>query len=99
MKAVRFTNPEGETRVGALEGGTVRDAGVAGPGGVVPSAETWEALAGASGPEYALDQIALLHPVIPEKILAIGLNYRSHAAESELDVPSVPVVFAKWASS
>jgi 2-keto-4-pentenoate hydratase/2-oxohepta-3-ene-1,7-dioic acid hydratase in catechol pathway len=37
--------------------------------------------------------------VIPDKILAIGLNYRSHAAESELDVPTVPVVFAKWTSS
>jgi 2-keto-4-pentenoate hydratase/2-oxohepta-3-ene-1,7-dioic acid hydratase in catechol pathway len=43
--------------------------------------------------------VTLLHPVQPRKILAIGLNYRSHAEESELDVPSVPVVFAKWPSS
>jgi acylpyruvate hydrolase len=41
----------------------------------------------------------LLHPVQPRKILAIGLNYRSHADESELEVPAVPVVFAKWPSS
>jgi hypothetical protein len=30
-----------------------------------------------------------LHPVVPDKILAIGVNYRSHADESELDVPTV----------
>jgi len=43
--------------------------------------------------------VRLLHPVIPEKLIAIGLNYRSHAEESELDIPSVPVVFAKFSSS
>ena len=49
--------------------------------------------------EHAVGEVTLLHPVVPDKILAIGLNYRSHAAESELDVPTVPVVFAKWTSS
>ena len=99
MKAVRFTNPEGETRIGALDGERVRDAGPAGPAGFVPTDEAWAGLQRASGPEYGLDQVTLLHPVVPRKILAIGLNYRSHAEESELDVPSVPVVFAKWTSS
>jgi 2-keto-4-pentenoate hydratase/2-oxohepta-3-ene-1,7-dioic acid hydratase in catechol pathway len=99
LKAVRFTDPAGETRIGALSDATVRDAGPAGPRGVVPSEETWAALAAASGPRYGVDEVTLLHPVVPEKILAIGLNYRSHAAESELDVPEVPVVFAKWPSS
>lgn len=99
MKAVRFTNPEGETRIGALENETVRDAGPAGPQGFVPTDEAWAQLRAGSGPEYALDQVRLLHPVVPDKILAIGLNYRSHAEESELDIPSVPVVFAKWTSS
>ena len=53
----------------------------------------------ADGAEFALDDVVLLHPVMPEKILAIGLNYKTHADESELEVPSVPVVFAKWTSS
>jgi 2-keto-4-pentenoate hydratase/2-oxohepta-3-ene-1,7-dioic acid hydratase in catechol pathway len=99
VKAVRFTNPEGETRIGALDDDTIRDAGPAGPQGFVPTDEAWGQLAAASGPEYARDQVRLLHPVVPEKILAIGLNYRSHAEESELDIPPVPVVFAKWTSS
>jgi 2-keto-4-pentenoate hydratase/2-oxohepta-3-ene-1,7-dioic acid hydratase in catechol pathway len=99
VKAVRFTNPEGETRIGALQDETVRDAGPAGPQGFVPTGEAWAQVGGASGREYRADEVALLHPVVPGKILAIGLNYRSHAEESELDIPSVPVVFAKWASS
>ncbi len=99
MRAVRFTNPQGEVRIGAQTDDVVRDAGAAGPQGFVPTDEAWAQLGAAAGPEYALADIALLHPVIPDKILAIGLNYRSHAAESELDIPPVPVVFAKWTSS
>jgi 2-keto-4-pentenoate hydratase/2-oxohepta-3-ene-1,7-dioic acid hydratase in catechol pathway len=99
VRAVRFANPDGEVRIGALDDETVRDGGPAGPRGFVPTDEAWAELGRAAGPEYRVDDVRLLHPVVPEKILAIGLNYRSHAAESELDVPSVPVVFAKWTSS
>jgi acylpyruvate hydrolase len=35
----------------------------------------------------------------PDKILCIGLNYREHARESGLEVPSIPVVFAKFRNS
>jgi 2-keto-4-pentenoate hydratase/2-oxohepta-3-ene-1,7-dioic acid hydratase in catechol pathway len=56
-------------------------------------------VAAADGQHYEVADVPLLHPVQPRKILAIGLNYRSHADESELDVPAVPVVFAKWPSS
>jgi acylpyruvate hydrolase len=99
LKAVRFVSPEGEARLGALDDSRVRDAGPAGPQGFVPSPEAWEALRAADGPEYELAAIRLLHPVVPEKILAIGVNYRSHADESDLDVPDTPVVFAKWPSA
>jgi 2-keto-4-pentenoate hydratase/2-oxohepta-3-ene-1,7-dioic acid hydratase in catechol pathway len=99
VRAVRFTNPQGEVRIGAQTDDVVRDAGAAGRQGFVPTAEAWAQLGAAAGPEHALPDVTLLHPLIPDKILGIGLNYRSHAAESELDVPSVPVVFAKWTSS
>jgi 2-keto-4-pentenoate hydratase/2-oxohepta-3-ene-1,7-dioic acid hydratase in catechol pathway len=32
----------------------------------------------------------------PPKIVCIGLNYRDHAAESNLPIPSTPTVFAKF---
>lgn len=100
MRAVRYVDPAGGVRVGALsDDGTVRDAGEAGPRGFVPTEEAWAGIASAAGPEHARGEVRLLHPVVPEKILAIGLNYRSHAEESELAIPAVPVVFAKWSSS
>ena len=100
MKAVRFVNPEGETRIGALgEDGTITDAGAAGPQGFVPTTLAWDALAQADGPTHSADEVKLLHPVVPNKLIGIGLNYRSHAAESQLDIPSVPVIFAKFSSS
>jgi 2-keto-4-pentenoate hydratase/2-oxohepta-3-ene-1,7-dioic acid hydratase in catechol pathway len=99
MRAVHFAGPDGEPRLGALDDSTVRDAGPAGPRGFVPSEEGWARIEAASGPEHALADVRLLAPVLPERIAAIGLNYRSHAEESELDVPDVPVVFAKWASA
>jgi 2-keto-4-pentenoate hydratase/2-oxohepta-3-ene-1,7-dioic acid hydratase in catechol pathway len=99
MRAVRFEGPGGRAHLGALEGDAVRDAGPVGPEGFVPSAEGWARVAAAGGPALALAELRLLHPVLPSKILAIGLNYRAHAAESDLDVPDVPVVFAKLPSS
>jgi 2-keto-4-pentenoate hydratase/2-oxohepta-3-ene-1,7-dioic acid hydratase in catechol pathway len=35
----------------------------------------------------------------PPKIVCIGLNYRDHAAESNLPVPQTPTVFAKFSTS
>jgi 2-keto-4-pentenoate hydratase/2-oxohepta-3-ene-1,7-dioic acid hydratase in catechol pathway len=96
---VRFDGSAGEARLGALDGALVRDAGALGPEGFVPSPEGWARLAAAAGEVRPLAGLALRPPVSPSKILAIGLNYRSHAAESELEVPEVPVVFAKLPSS
>jgi 2-keto-4-pentenoate hydratase/2-oxohepta-3-ene-1,7-dioic acid hydratase in catechol pathway len=98
MKAVRFDGPAGEARLGALDGDLVRDAGPLGPEGFVPSPDGWARLAAAAGDARPLAGLRLRHPVSPRKILAIGLNYRSHAVESELEVPDVPVVFAKLPS-
>jgi 2-keto-4-pentenoate hydratase/2-oxohepta-3-ene-1,7-dioic acid hydratase in catechol pathway len=98
MKAIRF-ELDGQPRLGVLEGDTIRDAGPSGPNGFVPSAEAWAELERTAGPEHALAGVRILPPVLPGKIAAIGLNYRSHAEESELDVPPVPVVFSKFPSS
>lgn len=35
----------------------------------------------------------------PQKIVCIGLNYRSHAEEAGLDPPSVPTIFAKFSNA
>ncbi len=99
MKAVRFEDPNGETRIGRLDDGTITDAGAAGPQGFVPTPQGWKRIETATGTSYNLEQVRLLHPVVPGKILAIGLNYRSHAEEIGAKAPDVPVVFAIWTSS
>jgi acylpyruvate hydrolase len=45
----------------------------------------------------AVPDAALLPPIPdPEKIVCIGLNYRSHAAEAGIEPPSSPTFFAKY---
>ena len=49
---------------------------------------------------FSHDQVRLEAPVPrPGKILAIGLNYRSHAIESGAEIPVVPLVFTKQATA
>jgi 2-keto-4-pentenoate hydratase/2-oxohepta-3-ene-1,7-dioic acid hydratase in catechol pathway len=42
-----------------------------------------------------LEQVRLLAPVIPTKVLLVGRNYADHAAEMASDVPGEPMVGAK----
>ena len=42
-----------------------------------------------------LARVRLLAPVCPSKIVAVGLNYRDHAAEQGKPLPSEPLVFLK----
>jgi 2-keto-4-pentenoate hydratase/2-oxohepta-3-ene-1,7-dioic acid hydratase in catechol pathway len=54
---------------------------------------------GSSQPENLLQEENLLFgPCVPEpsKIICIGLNYRKHAVESGMAIPTVPVVFTKY---
>ena len=37
----------------------------------------------------------LLAPIEPTNIFCIGLNYRDHAEESQMDIPETPLVFSK----
>ncbi len=43
--------------------------------------------------------IDLLSPVMPSKIVAIGLNYRAHAAEFNKPLPQEPMIFLKPSSA
>lgn len=48
----------------------------------------------------AREDVHLRAPVPrPGKLVAVGLNYRDHAAEARLPVPDAPVIFAKFATA
>jgi len=42
-----------------------------------------------------LDHAELLCPVVPTKIVCVGINYRAHAKEMGHDLPAEPVIFLK----
>jgi 2-keto-4-pentenoate hydratase/2-oxohepta-3-ene-1,7-dioic acid hydratase in catechol pathway len=47
-----------------------------------------------------LSSVTLCAPIPkPSKILCVGLNYRNHAKEAQMELPSVPTIFAKWANT
>lgn len=83
MKIIRYQSPSGEILHGAQQ----------------PAGETFR-LKGDIFSEFHMTsepaQIAkLLAPIAPAAILGIGLNYKRHAAESNLPAPQFPVLFAK----
>jgi 2-keto-4-pentenoate hydratase/2-oxohepta-3-ene-1,7-dioic acid hydratase in catechol pathway len=53
-----------------------------------------------SGPRVPIKTVRLTAPIPrPEKVFAIGLNYKDHIAESGMAAPEVPTVFAKFVNS
>jgi 2-keto-4-pentenoate hydratase/2-oxohepta-3-ene-1,7-dioic acid hydratase in catechol pathway len=52
-----------------------------------------------SGPSYRLSDVTLLAPIPrPSKLICVGLNYRDHAAETKMEIPTVPTIFAKFSN-
>jgi 2-keto-4-pentenoate hydratase/2-oxohepta-3-ene-1,7-dioic acid hydratase in catechol pathway len=48
-----------------------------------------------TGEEVPFDDVRLLAPVLPSKLVCVGRNYAAHAAEFDLDVPDEPLLFLK----
>ena len=83
MRIARFLF-EGQTRYGIVEGD-----------GVLPcDGDPFTRLTRQSA-ALELSDVKLLPPVDPPNIVCIGLNYRGHAAETGLPIPSEPLFFLK----
>ena len=46
-------------------------------------------------PSGDLSDISLDPPIIPINVFAVGLNYKKHAEESNLEIPPFPMIFTK----
>ncbi|MDH4101346.1 MAG: DUF2437 domain-containing protein, partial [Nitrospirota bacterium] len=46
-----------------------------------------------------LDDVRLLAPCLPTKIVCVGLNYKDHAAELTMELPAEPLIFLKPSSA
>lgn len=49
--------------------------------------------------KYHINEVRLLSPVVPSKALCIGFNYRDHAKEFNLPIPTEPIIFMKASTS
>lgn len=85
MRLVRFRHGD-RIATGAIQSGT----------------DTIQVLAGTffedplpTGETVALDDVLLLAPVLPSKLVCVGKNYAAHAAEFDSEVPEEPLLFLK----
>lgn len=87
MKIIRFTTGR-RVEYGILNGNIVR--GISG----TPYRQL-----NYSNHNYNLDEIKILSPCTPSKVVAVGLNYYSHAEELKIAIPSEPLLFMKPSTS
>jgi 2-keto-4-pentenoate hydratase/2-oxohepta-3-ene-1,7-dioic acid hydratase in catechol pathway len=52
-----------------------------------------------TGVVHRLDEVRLLAPVVPGKIVAVGLNFKDHAREMGKVIPGEPLLFLKASSA
>jgi 2-keto-4-pentenoate hydratase/2-oxohepta-3-ene-1,7-dioic acid hydratase in catechol pathway len=109
MKLATFTHA-GKTGIGVVVGDELVDFDTNAPalpqemtallaGGADALARAERAVERAAS-RIPLDEVKLEAPILrPPKILAIGLNYADHVAESGLKPPEVPTVFNKQSTS
>ncbi|NIP30647.1 MAG: DUF2437 domain-containing protein [Candidatus Dadabacteria bacterium] len=84
MKFLRFTNKNGINVFGTLDNNIVKEI----EGNIFENYKITEET-------YNIDDIKVLPPCSPSKILAVGLNYRDHAEEMKKTPPEDPMLFMK----
>ncbi|WP_454740257.1 fumarylacetoacetate hydrolase family protein [Cupriavidus necator] len=110
MRLVTFERKGGEPRVGTVTAGGIIDIATHIPEAphdmlsLIAQWDEWrapiEALLKNTPADVTLDVVTLLSPVPrPGKIMAIGLNYADHVAESGMEKPGDQLWFAKMSTS
>jgi 2-keto-4-pentenoate hydratase/2-oxohepta-3-ene-1,7-dioic acid hydratase in catechol pathway len=103
MKLVSFSATDGKVRPGVLDESKGRVIDLSGS-----HADTLSVIAAGvqslekaqSTSEHSVSSVRLHAPLSnPPRVFAIGLNYRDHAKESGMEIPTTPVVFFKLTSS
>jgi 2-keto-4-pentenoate hydratase/2-oxohepta-3-ene-1,7-dioic acid hydratase in catechol pathway len=87
-----------ETEGGPVDAGSLLGSGPVGLRELLTASRLDDLAAADTDSGEGLAEGAILRPPVPDpdKIVCIGLNYRSHAAEAGLDPPDLPPIFAKY---
>ena len=104
MKLVSFSMADGKVRPGSLieEANLVVDLSGLGFADTVSVVEAGFVALDKPGPHPSrkLSEVRLHAPIAnPPRVFAIGLNYRDHATEAKMALPTVPVVFFKMSTA
>jgi acylpyruvate hydrolase len=98
MRLVTYDAGRGP-RAGILTAEGIVDVGDGGVGALIRGGGL-EAAREVRGAPIPAGDVRLLPPVIdPQKIVCLGLNYRTHAEEAGLEPPETPTFFAKFANA
>ena len=96
MKLVSYSTGDGASNLGYIEDGGIRPLGGASMLEYIEHGRSAERQPGGEG-AVSLGEVRLHAPITrPQKIIAIGLNYEDHAAETGGEIPEKPIVFAKY---
>jgi len=109
MRLLTFKRAAGAAEAGAVSGDQIVSLTGAGfssvisiiSGGSDALAQVGQYVASApASAKVAFSEVQLLAPVPkPNKIFCVGLNYRDHAIESNMEIPKVPTIFSKFTNS
>jgi 2-keto-4-pentenoate hydratase/2-oxohepta-3-ene-1,7-dioic acid hydratase in catechol pathway len=95
MRVARFVANGGPERTGEIRGDTV----VAFESSTTVLDAVADPATGATGESFALDDVTLMAPLDPRMVVGVGLNYRDHAAETQSELPELPMLFFKGPAS
>jgi 2-keto-4-pentenoate hydratase/2-oxohepta-3-ene-1,7-dioic acid hydratase in catechol pathway len=103
MRLLTYTTGNG-ARAGLAIGDQIADLAAAGYGDVLSflqdgdkAIEAAQKLAANPGQTVNRSDATLRAPIlVPPKFICIGLNYRDHAIESGMEIPTLPTVFTKY---
>ena len=110
MKLATFTQADA-TRIGVVDGEVIVDLSAAAPSlptemcaflaaGTEALATARQAAESANAARLALADVTVEAPILrPPKILAVGLNYRDHIAETGMQTPKYPMIFNKQSTA
>lgn len=90
MKIVRY-GVQGKAKYGILDGEIIRSL----RGSPFSRFKDRSGAIAFDGTTYKTSEVRLLSPCLPSKVVCLGLNYRSHAEETKLPIPSQPLIFLK----
>lgn len=94
MKIIRFIK-DGKEKTGLIEDNNIIELSCS----IIEAIKSSSIQKYIKDSNYKFEDIKIKSPVSPSKIVCVGLNYRDHAEELNMDIPEEPILFLKPSTS